>query len=79
MFENQVEPLLDDRRYRIPVERMLKNDDVMAFAKLLLMRDINKKVRIAGIQIMEGNAVQCFHGLPQGGIDGGSPECRMTE
>jgi hypothetical protein len=51
----------------------------MAFAKLLLMRDIDKKVRIAGIQIMEGNTIKCFHGLSQGGIDGGTPESRMTE
>ena len=58
---------------------MLKKDDIMVLAKLLIMGDIDKKIRIAGIQVVEGNAFQRFHGLPQGRVDGRPLERRMAK
>ena len=70
VLENQVVPLLDDGRCRVPVERVLEDNDVVAFAKLLFVGDINEEIWVAGVKIMKRNAIERFHGLPQCRIDG---------
>jgi hypothetical protein len=51
----------------------------MVPAKLLFMGNIDEKVGIAGVEVMEGNSLQRFHGLAQGGVDGRAFESRMAK
>ena len=69
MFEYQVLPFLQDRRSRVPVERVLVDDDVMLHAELLFSADIDEKVRIAVVQVVNVYAIEPLDGCAQGAID----------
>ena len=63
VFKNQVKPLFDKGRGRIPVERMLKYNNIVALTKSLLVRNIDKKIRITRIEIVESNPLEVLYRL----------------
>lgn len=66
--KNPVQPLFQQRRTAIGIERMLKNDDIMFTQQLLFMVNIDKKIRIGCVQIVHGNVFQCLSRLQQNPI-----------
>ena len=58
---------------------MVKYDDIMAFAESLLMGDINEKIRIARIEVMQSNPLEVFCRPAKGRVDFRAFESRMAE
>jgi hypothetical protein len=79
MFQHQVKPLLDDGWATIPVKRMLKNDDVMLDQQLLFSLDINVKVGVAFVQVIDGYALQVGAVPQQNRVNPGLTQERMRE
>ena len=53
--EHQVDPLLDQRRGGIPVERMMEDDDVVGQKQALLFDHVDVEVWIDFVEIPEGD------------------------
>lgn len=56
VFEDEIEPLLQECGAAIPVERMLKHDDVVRDELRLLARDFEVKIRIRLVEVVKGHA-----------------------
>ena len=54
MLEDEIYPLLEERGRAVPVERMLQDEDLVGDEKLLLTLDIYVEVRIALVEIVDG-------------------------
>jgi hypothetical protein len=55
MFQNQVHPLLHKGRTAVPIQGMLKDNDIMVQKQGLLLSYIDIKIRVSLIKIMESN------------------------
>jgi len=69
VFENELLPLLQQRGDAEPVQRVLKNNDVMPVQQGLLAFDIDVKIGIQFVQVMEGNSIKVLDGIHQLLID----------
>ena len=58
MFENQVLPLLQQGRGALPIERVLKDDDVVGEQSLLFTGHIDVEVGVLLVEIAEGHPRQ---------------------
>jgi hypothetical protein len=58
IFQHQIAPLFLQRRATVPIKRMLKYDDVVVLQQLLLARNVDVKVWIRLVQIVERDAWQ---------------------
>ena len=75
MLEHEIEPQLDDRRRRIPVERELQNQHLVLYQALLLAVDIDVVPRVTCVQIDHGDTVDPGRCVGHLGIDPRS--CRI--
>ena len=77
VLEHQVLPLLQDRRARVPVERVLEDDDVVLLEQTLLPRDVDVEVRVRLVEIVHDHPVEAAHLLRKAGRDhlGDPPVC----
>ena len=48
---------------------MLEYDDIVGFAETLLVPDVNEKIRVAGVEVVDGNPLDTLDRRPQGRID----------
>jgi hypothetical protein len=58
MLQYQILPLLQERRYAVPIERMLENDRVVRPEQLLLAADIYVVIGIVLVEIVHRKARQ---------------------
>ena len=69
MLQDEVEPFLDDRRRGVPIEGMLENDDIVGLEEGLFVVNIDGKIGIGGVEIVDGNAIKVLvkyiHGMRQ--------------
>jgi len=56
VFEHEIEPLFQEGGATIPVERMLEDDDVVGPQELLLMGDVDVKIRVGLVEIVKRDA-----------------------
>ena len=66
MLQHQVLPFLQDRRRRVPVQRVLKDDDIVREQSCLFAVDVDLKVRVLGIQVDQRDAVEAIERLRHG-------------
>ena len=74
VFQNQVDPFLHQRGTTVPVKGVLPDEDIVSEQKLLLLAYPDVKVRIAVIQVMEGDPDDRSCSVSQAFVDPGFME-----
>jgi hypothetical protein len=78
-LEDEVEPLLHDGGAGVPVEGMLEDDQIMVRKQSLLMGHIDREMRILGVEIANGDALEAADGCDHGPLDERRRQARMRE
>ena len=77
--QHVIQPLLHQRRNRIPVERVLEDETIMGQQGLLLGRDVDLALRIKGVNVAHRDVRLRRQALCPGTIDPGAVQVRMKE
>lgn len=79
VFEDDIEPLLQQCGAAIPVKRMLKHDDVVGEQQALFASDIHMEIRIRLIEVVKRHAGNLLGGSGQAAVDARFLKRRMGE
>ena len=63
MLQHKVLPFLQYGRCRVPIQRVLKDDDIVFKEPLLFPIDVDLKIGILSVQIDQGYAVEIDNGI----------------
>ena len=69
VLEHQILPFLEDRRRRVPIERVLKDHDLVIRQKSLFARDVDVVCRIGLIEIVDRDSIDTANGIDQHPVD----------
>ena len=69
MLQNQVEPFLHDGRRRVPVKRMLKNNDVVRLAEGLFSSDVDHEVGVMCVKVVQRDTIEMFNGRAERSVN----------
>ena len=79
MLEYQIEPLLEQGRGGIPIERMLKQNDVVLAQQILLETDIHLEIRIGLVKVVNPDAFKAGHRARESAVGHRCLERRMRK